>query len=648
MWMAILRLLGSILKFGWPILAWNFLIDPAVSAFGSLGGGLSGGFLVGLCAVLITYDARFRIVAFLSAAYVVVANGDWLARFVWWAWEIVYGGVPDAKGRLVVYGWDRFFAAMQADPAAGYPDFGKVVGVSVSFAAACAVAVYALPGAMELLRALSLRGALKFEESTSGLHGSARFATKKELTALSAKAEKMPRTLILGQVDQKGSDLVRWPLEAHLVCLAPTRTGKGVSQIITNVLHYSGPVVVIDPKAESLMIAGRHRAKTRMVAAVDPYRICARFHANNPEVYSPPIASWNPLDFIEPETAVSDVNSIMDALFAPAEGKANSDSDHFTISAKRVIRGLILRAMDEDEPERRNLLTVRNWLIMPAETRKEFFVELEQSNNPVIQSAGSLLATAGDRELGSILSTAQNALQWLDVPQLAETVSKSTISMDDLLEGKMDMFICIPGERLLPDIKGFVRLFSSLPVAAAMRRRAKERILVILDEAPLVGKLESVIQAFRVAAGLNLSVWIFAQTLKGLEDSYGKSVAHELIGNAEVVPIFGAGQTNMETNEWVSKALGDMTVITESVNSSSGKSAKITDVFASNSNNSGSSRQEAKRPLMLPSDIAQMNYGQILSVTRAKHMQYPMEYWQARYFEHPEFAGKFDHNPHTD
>ena len=55
--------------------------------------------------------------------------------------------------------------------------------------------------------------------------------------------------------------VLEFPDAGHLLTIAPTRTGKGVSQIIPNLLFYAGSAFVIDIKGENYDITGEHRAQ---------------------------------------------------------------------------------------------------------------------------------------------------------------------------------------------------------------------------------------------------------------------------------------------------------------------------------------------------------------------------------------------------
>jgi type IV secretion system protein VirD4 len=115
-------------------------------------------------------------------------------------------------------------------------------------------------------------------------HGSARFATANETRAL-ARAD---TGLLIGR-DMKTRKLLRYPGPAHLLTIAPTRTGKGVGTIIPNLIDYPGPVVCIDPKGENAIVTARERARFGPVHILDPFGITGL-----------PSAAFNPLDRIDP------------------------------------------------------------------------------------------------------------------------------------------------------------------------------------------------------------------------------------------------------------------------------------------------------------------------------------------------------------
>lgn len=478
-------------------------------------------------------------------------------------------------------------------------------------------------------------GFKKMKISKSTVFGKSRLMTEKELRAITKEAESCYDVLVFGQFSTTSklkidapAELFLWPLEAHHITIAPTRAGKGISLIVPNVLYYGGPIVIIDPKGESLMICGRHRTKTRKVVAIDPYEICDVFESD----YKPDIASYNVLDFVGKRNEISDIKMLIDALFTPLPG--GKPDDHWRKTAKIYISGLIHYAhfMRAAFPERGTLNYVYDLLTLSDEDEQRCHWEAMVKHGGLAKDGGALLLKAATEERQSILSTSQSTLSWLAIPELARVVETSTFSLDELNDNTADLFVCIPAERL-EQAKEVMRIFTSLPINNAMRKPVKRRILAIIDEAPLVGKLEAVVNAFRFAAGKGVSVWLFSQTKADLEAAYGKEETVALFGNVEMLSVFGLGKTNTEMSKWISEAAGSMTIEQTSINKSSGNSSKFTDVLAQKSDNTGKNIQEAERKLFTIDDIGNLGATEILLLPRSKHMQQAAKIDRVAYFE---------------
>ncbi len=112
--------------------------------------------------------------------------------------------------------------------------------------------------------------------------GSARWATTKELQTLSVT----DTGLLIGR-DPVTTKLLRYDGPAHLLTMAPTRTGKGVGTIIPNLLTAERSVICIDPKGENAKVTGRARAKFGPVHILDPFGVTGqRSAAFNPSIRS--------------------------------------------------------------------------------------------------------------------------------------------------------------------------------------------------------------------------------------------------------------------------------------------------------------------------------------------------------------------------
>ncbi|HUE97136.1 MAG TPA: type IV secretory system conjugative DNA transfer family protein [Longimicrobiaceae bacterium] len=137
------------------------------------------------------------------------------------------------------------------------------------------------------------------------------------------------RGLLLGR---QGERLLRLAGEGHVLTVAPTPSGKGVSSVIPNLLDHPGSVLVTDPKGENYAVTARWRRDVgHPVYPFDPFQI-ARGDA-----------TYNPLDLINvasPE-AVDDARLFADMLVLA--GVREDEQAFWNEEARGVLTGLILQ-----------------------------------------------------------------------------------------------------------------------------------------------------------------------------------------------------------------------------------------------------------------------------------------------------------------
>jgi type IV secretion system protein VirD4 len=114
--------------------------------------------------------------------------------------------------------------------------------------------------------------------------------------------------------------------DRHVLTIAGSRTGKGVSLLVPNLLRYDGSAIVIDPKGELARVTARaRRQKGQKVVVLDPFNENGR-HARG---------SFNPLDELNPKSRsiVVDAGAIADAMITP-----NDRDPHWSNSARILAR----------------------------------------------------------------------------------------------------------------------------------------------------------------------------------------------------------------------------------------------------------------------------------------------------------------------
>ena len=94
---------------------------------------------------------------------------------------------------------------------------------------------------------------LSLTHRTTPLHGAARFANPSEIAGAGLYGE---QGIIVGKV---GCRYLIYGGQEFVLLAAPTRSGKGVSLVLPNLLHYHDSVVVLDIKMENFAYSSKFR-----------------------------------------------------------------------------------------------------------------------------------------------------------------------------------------------------------------------------------------------------------------------------------------------------------------------------------------------------------------------------------------------------
>jgi type IV secretion system protein VirD4 len=456
-----------------------------------------------------------------------------------------------------------------------------------------------------------------------GVHGSAYFASLAEV-----KSSLGGGGLIVGRENRKGGQLLRYAGQAHLLTIAPTRSGKGVGAIIPNLLTADRSVLCIDPKGENARITARARARFGPVYVLDPF-----------EVSGQATAAFNPLDGLDADSPdlAEDAALLADALVHDAPGQGGEA--HWNEEAKALIGGVILYVVCNESPEVRTLSTVRELL---TASPQEFRVMMEIMQKAT--SAGGLIRRAANRHLGKsereaagVLSSAQRHTHFLDSVRVNATMARSDFRFADLKEAKATVFLVLPPERL-DAYSRWLRLMVAQAIhdlarapASGSPARPAAPVLFLLDEFAALGRLEPVERAFGLMAGYGLQLWPILQDMHQLWGAYGKK-AGTFVSNAGLVQIFNVA--DVETASWVSKSIGATTMTYQTTGTSTSRGAM--QFFETKS--SSTSTHLSRRELMTPDEIMRLDSSLEILLRQGAA---PAIAAKVRYYDGPEFRGLF-------
>ncbi len=446
-------------------------------------------------------------------------------------------------------------------------------------------AAVAASGGFASIAAAILMSVLRARESTNVItYGSARWATTTEVRDAGMLG---PDGVVLGRLDH---DYMRHDGPEHVLCFAPTRSGKGVGLVIPTLLTWPGSAIVHDIKGENWNLTAGWRARFGRVLLFDPTNADS--------------TAYNPLLEVRRGPAeVRDVQNVADILVDP-EG-ALERRNHWEKTSHSLLVGAILHVLYAESDK--TLAGVANFLSdpkRPIETTLKAMMTTRHLGaggpHPVVASTARELLNKSENERSGVLSTAMSFLGLYRDPVVAQVTRRCDWRIDDLVSSDRPatLYLVVPPSDI-SRTKPLVRL-----VLNQIGRRLTEeldatnrchRLLLMLDEFPALGRLDFFESALAFMAGYGIKSFLIAQSLNQIEKAYGPNNA--ILDNCHVRVSFA---TNDErTAKRVSDALGTATELRAMRNYAGHRlSPWLGHLMVS--------RQETARPLLTPGEIMQL------------------------------------------
>jgi type IV secretory pathway TraG/TraD family ATPase VirD4 len=476
--------------------------------------------------------------------------------------------------------------------------------------------------------------------------------------------------------------------DRHIKTIAGTRSGKGVSAIIPNLIYYPGSIIAIDPKNTNAQLTASRRAHGsslcrgmgQKVAVLAPYKVSGV----DPSL----LAAFNPLDLLDEndEEIIDKASSIAEALIIR---NGTGDSVHFDESARLLVKGIILFvALNTKDigSGNRNLGFVYDLLCRGTKNtplaQKDAdddevdafqhllkLMELETRSAGVTAAIASTMTMMGPNEFGSVLSTARRNLEFLERPGIRRSLATSTFRFEELktAEKGMTVYLCLPVTRMI-DTARWLRLMITCALESIYLSTEKPKcghpILMLLEEMAALQHMQSIETAVGYAAEFSLKIWGVLQDLPQLQRHY-REAWETFMANAGVVHAFGNGDKT--TLEYLSKKLGEMELIqvtqsqTASLAASSNDAGDFTrmstvlrgglGVFSiladqetkgnTTTTTSSNNTQVLRTPLMLPDEIERYFAREQMTEIVAIKGERPFALVRETYFNNPEFYGLY-------
>lgn len=443
-------------------------------------------------------------------------------------------------------------------------------------------------------------------------YGSARWADAEEVRAAGLLG---PDGVVLGKLAR---DYLRHDGPEHVLCFAPTRSGKGVGLVVPSLLAWPGSAIVHDIKGENWQLTAGFRARHGRVLLFDPT--------------NPKSSAYNPLlEVRQGEWEVRDVQNVADVLVDP-EGSLDK-RNHWEKTSHSLLVGAILHVLYAEANK-----TLAGVAAFPSDPKRPIEATLkammttahlgEQGAHPVVASTARELLNKSENERSGVLSTAMSFLGLYRYPVVAQVTCRCDWRIADLIADSRPttLYLVVPPSdisRTKPLIRLVLNQIGRRLTEDLHARDRRHRVLMMLDEFPALGRLDFFESALAFMAGYGIKSFLIAQSLNQIEKAYGPNNA--ILDNCHVRVSFA---TNDErTAKRVSDALGTATEMRAMKNYAGHRlNPWLGHLMVS--------RQETARPLLTPGEVMQLSpMDEIVMVAGTA----PIRARKARYYEDRRF-----------
>lgn len=449
-------------------------------------------------------------------------------------------------------------------------------------------------------------------------HGSARWASPDEIEAAGLLGEE---GVVLGAMPD--GRLLRDNSEEHDASIAPSRSGKGVGQVIPTLLSFrKGSVLVHDMKGENWKITSAWRSQFSNVIYFNP----------TDAVFS---AHFNPFfEVRDDENQIRDVQNIADQVVDPyGKGKES----HWDRTADQFFLGAILHVLHAEADK--SLYGLAKFLSDPKRPFEKTLQHMKTTQHDAgiaherIASAAQAMLNKSEEERSGILSTALAFLGLYSDPIVARNTSDSDFRIRDLMQADhpMSLYIVVPDSdrlRLKPLTRMMMTMITQRLVEILNPKENKHRLLMLIDEFPRLGKLPFFTDALAYLAGYNIKVMLVMQSKAQLDAPDAHGVGNTVIESCKIRSVFTP--QDPVTAQWISDALGPKTEVHQQTTYTGHRLAPwLGHVMVAD--------QETSRPLLDAAEICKMPASdQILLVAGLP----PIRAKRLRYYERPELLAR--------
>lgn len=345
-----------------------------------------------------------------------------------------------------------------------------------------------------------------------------------------------------------GRDILRCADERHHLIIGPTRSGKGVGYVIPNALMHRGSMIVTDLKGEIFDLTAGYRAST----------------GNAVYLFSPGSEKshrWNPLDFVRTDrgSRTIDIQNMAAILIPETTG---SDNAIWQGTAQQVIAGLISYVLESPRYHGRRTLGEVNGLFNAGVDLQQMMAQIKKDEPGLSRfttDSFNAYVALNENAARSALLDIQKAMAPFRNERVTAATAVTDMDLASMRRRPVSIYLA-PNITDMTILRPLLTLFVQQVMDLLTREHDRNALPVyfLLDEFRQLKRMDEVLTKLPFVAGYNIKLAFVIQGLKSLDEIYGETARHSLLGNCGLQLIFGAN--DQVTADYASRALGKRTI----------------------------------------------------------------------------------------
>ncbi|TIS72339.1 MAG: type IV secretory system conjugative DNA transfer family protein, partial [Mesorhizobium sp.] len=345
-----------------------------------------------------------------------------------------------------------------------------------------------------------------------------------------------------------GRNVLRTKDDRHHLIIGPTRSGKGAGYVIPNALMHRGSMIVTDLKGEVFKAtAGYRRRNGSQVFLFAPG--------------SETTNRYNPLDFVRQERGnrTTDIQN-MASILVPEN--TESENSVWQATAQQVMAGVISYVLESPfYKDRRNLGEVNSFFNSGVDLQAlmRFIKEKEPYLSKFTLESFNAYLSLSERAAASALLDIQKALRPFKNERIEAATNVTDMDLRAMKRRPISIYLA-PNITDITLLRPLLTLFvqQTIDILTLEHDPSSMPVYFLLDEFRQLKRMDEIMTKLPYVAGYDIKLAFIIQDLKNLDEIYGETSRHSLLGNCGYQLLLGAN--DQATAEYASRALGKRTI----------------------------------------------------------------------------------------